>query len=178
MSQRSDRVLGHSVQEVKPPGGSKMGHVFADIELSNPRAPDLEPVRVKALADIGALMLCIPEHVALQLKLETESIREVSLADGRSMTVPYVGPIRVRFGKRFCYVGALVLGDEVLVLLGAVPMEDMDLVVSPGRREITADPSSPNIPHARVKATGGRLWRCASNDRRQAIPEARRSSCR
>ena len=100
----------------------------------------------------------------MQLKLETESIREVSLADGRSMTVPYVGPIRVRFGKRFCYVGALVLGDEVL--LGAVPMEDMDLVVSPSRGEITVDPSSPNIPHARVKATGGRLRRCASNDRR------------
>jgi hypothetical protein len=34
-------------------------------------------------------MLCIPEHVALQLKLETESMREVSPADGRSMTVPY-----------------------------------------------------------------------------------------
>ena len=113
-----------------------MGHVFADIELSNPREPDLKPVRVKALADLGALMLCIPEHVVLQLKLETESMREVSLADGRSMTVPYVGPICVGFGKRFCYVGALVLGDEVL--LGAVPMEDMDLVVSPGRREITS----------------------------------------
>jgi hypothetical protein len=65
------------------------------------------------------------------------------------MKVPYVGPIKVGFQDRFCYVGALVLGDEVL--LGAVPMEDMDLVLSPGRREITADPCSPNIPHARVK---------------------------
>jgi clan AA aspartic protease len=145
-----------------------MGHVFVDIELSNPGGPDLEPVGVRALADPSALMLCIPEHVALQLRLETESLREVSMADGRSMTVPYVGPIRVGFGKRFCYVGALVRGDEVL--LGAVPMEDMDLVVSPNRREITVDPSSPNIPRARVKATGGRLWRCASNDRRLGHP--------
>jgi len=88
--------------------------------------------------------------IALQLKLETESMREVSVADGRSKNVPYVGPVRVSFGKRFCYVGALVLGDEVL--LGAVPMEDMDLVVSPSRREITPDPASPNIPHARVKS--------------------------
>ncbi|MGH8534758.1 MAG: aspartyl protease family protein, partial [Gammaproteobacteria bacterium] len=96
-----------------------MGHVFAELDLSNPREPDLDPVRVKALADTGALMLCIPEHIALQLKLEKESIREVSVADGRSMNVPYVGPVRVSFGKRFCYVGALVLGDEVL--LGAVP---------------------------------------------------------
>jgi clan AA aspartic protease len=127
-----------------------MGHVFAEIELSNPREQDLLPVKAKALADTGALMLCIPEHVALQLKLETESMREVSVADGRKKNVPYVGPIRVSFGKRFCYVGALVLGDEVL--LGAVPMEDMDLVISPSRREITPDPASPNIPHARVKS--------------------------
>ena len=126
-----------------------MGHVFAEIELSNPRRQDLTPVAVKALADTGALMLCIPEHVAIQLDLEAESMREVSVADGRSASVPYVGPIRVSFGKRFCYVGALVLGDEVL--LGSVPMEDMDLVVNPGRREITVDPASPNLPHARVK---------------------------
>ncbi|MFH1562507.1 MAG: clan AA aspartic protease [Nitrospirota bacterium] len=127
-----------------------MGQVFAELLLSNPRKSDLEPVKVKALVDTGALMLCIPEHVALQLNLETESMREVSVADGRKKNVPYVGPIRVNFGKRFCYVGALVLGDEVL--LGAVPMEDMDLVVSPNRREITVDPASPNIPHARVKS--------------------------
>ena len=127
-----------------------MGHVFAEIDLSNPRELELDPVRVKALADRGALMLCIPEHVALQLKLETESLREVSVADGRKRNVPYVGPIRVGFGKRFCYVGALVLGDEVL--LGSVPMEDMDLVISPSRREVTVDPASPNIPHARVKS--------------------------
>jgi len=94
-------------------------------------------------------MLCIPEHLALQLKLETESEREVSVADGRNKKAPYVGPVLVDFGNRFCYVGALVLGDEIL--LGAVPMEDMDLVVSPSRREITPDPASPNIPHARVK---------------------------
>ncbi len=127
-----------------------MGHVFAEIDLSNPRQVDLEPIKVQALADTGALMLCIPEHVALQLELEKESIREVTVADGRKMNVPYVGPVKVSFGKRFCYVGALVVGDEVL--LGAVPMEDMDLVIHPGRREITVDPSSPNIPHARVKS--------------------------
>ena len=126
-----------------------MGHVFAEISLNNPRIPDFAPVQVKALVDTGALMLCIPEHIALQLGLETESFREVSVADGRSLNVPYVGPVKVVFGKRFCYVGALVLGDEVL--LGAVPMEDMDLVVNPARRELTVDPSSPNIPHARVK---------------------------
>ena len=104
-----------------------MGCVFADITLDNPRRADLDPIPVRALADTGALNLCIPQHLANQLQLETESIREVSMADGRMINVPYVGPLRVAFDKRSCFVGALVFGDEVL--LGAVPMEDMDLVV-------------------------------------------------
>ena len=130
-----------------------MGYAFADIELSNARRTELRPLRVRALADTGSLMLCVPEHVAVQLELTTDSLREVSVADGRKLSVPYVGPIKVGFGDRFCFVGALVFGDEVL--LGAVPMEDMDLVVDPSRRQVTVDPASPNIPHSRVKALGG-----------------------
>ena len=125
-----------------------MGHVFAEIELSNARRQDLVPLTVNALADTASLMLCLPQQVASQLDLEAEPMRDVSAADGRSVRVPYAGPIKVAYGNRFCYVGALVLGDQVL--LGAVPMEDMDLVVDPSRRKLTVDPASPNIPHARA----------------------------
>ena len=128
-----------------------MGYVYADIELGNPRRPDLAAMRVRALADTGALLLCIPEHIALQLNLEQESTRQVSVADGRQIHVAYAGPLKVTFGRRFCYVGALVFGDEVL--LGAVPVEDMDLVVNPGRRQVPVAPASPDLPHARVKHT-------------------------
>lgn len=124
-----------------------MGHLFAEITLSNPRKPELHPLTLKALADTGALMLCIPEHVALQLDLQTEALREVTVADGRSMRVPYVGPLKLAFENRLCFVGALVMGDEVL--LGAVPMEDMDLVLSPSRQTIIVNPESPNMPLAR-----------------------------
>lgn len=126
-----------------------MDHVFAEVELSNPKRDGLAPLRVRALADAEARVLCIPERVAAQLALQTESMREVATADGGSASVPYVGPLKVAFEKRFCYVGALVIGDEVL--LGAVPMEDMDLVVNPGQRMVTVDPASPNLPRARVK---------------------------
>ena len=126
-----------------------MGYVQARIERSNPREPDLQPISTTALADTGALMRCIPEHLALQLRLEQQSEREVTVADGRSMTVPYVGPVKVAFGDRLCFVGALVMGDDVL--LGAVPMEDMDLTVHPSRQRLEPDPRSPNIPHALVK---------------------------
>lgn len=126
-----------------------MGHIYTNISLGNPRESSMHVLNVRALADTGALMLCIPEHIALQLQLETVEVREVTLADGSSIKVPYVGPITVGFGQRRCFVGALVLGDEVL--LGAVPMEDMDLVLNPARQEVTVNPYSPNIPHSKVK---------------------------
>jgi hypothetical protein len=36
-----------------------------------------------------------------------------------------------------------VLGDQVL--LGAIPMEDMDLIVIPSTRTLDVNPRSPNI---------------------------------
>ena len=125
-----------------------MGYVNATIALSNPRRPELAPLSVSARADSGSLMLCIPAPLAAALQLEQESLREVSVADGRRLQVPYVGPLRADFQDRCCFVGALVLGDEVLI--GPVPMEDMDLVVNPALQRLEADPRSPHLPHARV----------------------------
>ena len=120
-----------------------MGLVTATLQLSNPREPAREPIEVAALADTGSVFLCIPEHVRLQLGLEALETREVKLADGSRATYPYVGPIVLRFKNRSGFVGALVLGDEVL--LGAIPMEEMDLVVNPRDRTVDVNPESPNI---------------------------------
>ena len=126
-----------------------VGMIQADIELSNPRKPKLKRLRVNALVDTGAMTICIPEHVAVQLQLSEIEKREVTTADERSHVVPYVGPIQIRFQNRTCFTGALVIGDSVL--LGAVPMEDLDLVISPSGKTITVNPKSPNIPSAVVK---------------------------
>jgi clan AA aspartic protease len=128
-----------------------MGLVYANIGLSNPRKPELKSLEVKSLVDTGAVMLCIPEHMANQLSLEQNGTRDVSTADGRSHKVPYVGPVKVTFEERLCFVGALVIGDEPL--LGAVPMEDMDLVVHPLSRTVTVNPASPNFPHHIIKSS-------------------------
>ena len=121
-----------------------MGLVYADIELINPKEQTLKPIKINALVDTGAITLCIPEHIVLQLKLETLEQREVTTSDGKKRLVPYAGPIQVRFENRNCFTGALVLGDSVL--LGAVPLEDMDLVINPRLQTITVNPESPNIP--------------------------------
>ncbi len=120
-----------------------MGLVTAKLILRNPRKPDLQQLEAEALADTGALHLCIPEHIKIQLELEEIDKKEVTIADGSRRLAPYVGPIEVRFKNRVGFVGALVLGDQIL--LGAIPMEDMDLIVIPSTRTVDVNPGSPNV---------------------------------
>ena len=126
-----------------------MGLIYADIELANAKNGSLKSMSVKALVDTGAMTLCIPEHAAIQLQLQEIEKREVTTADERRHVVPYVGPVQIKFANRTCFTGALVIGDSVL--MGAVPMEDMDLVISPSGQTITVNPKSPNMPSAVVK---------------------------
>jgi clan AA aspartic protease len=126
-----------------------MGLIQTKIILSNPRNNDLRPIEVKALADTGALHLCIPEHVKIQLELEELDKREVTTADGKKHRCSYVGPIAIKFENRGCFTGALVFGEEII--LGAVPMEDMDIIVSPARQTVIVNPESPNIATSVVK---------------------------
>ena len=126
-----------------------MRFVNAEITLRNPKNPNLAPVEVKALADSGSLHLCIPEHVRIQLELDEIDKKEATLADDSRKLVSYVGPIEIRFRNRVGFVGALVMGNQVL--LGAIPMEDMDLVVIPSTRTLEVNPSSPNIATSVVK---------------------------
>jgi clan AA aspartic protease len=128
---------------------ANMGLVNAKVSLSNPRRPDLVPIDIEVLADTGATHLCIPEHVRLQLQLELLEYREITLADGSNHPVPYVGPVQIRFKNRNGFTGALVMGDQVL--FGAIPMEDMDLVVTPRTRSIDVNPASPNMARSYAK---------------------------
>ena len=123
--------------------------VYSEIILSNPVNSSLQPLQVKCLADTGSTYLVLPQHIATQLQLKPIETREATTADRSSHTVPYAGPVRVTFDGRNCFVGALIMGDEVL--LGAVPMEDMDLVVHPKLLKLTVNPESPNIARGHVK---------------------------
>lgn len=126
-----------------------MGLTYTTLTLSNPVCPQLSSIEVKALVDTGAATLCIPEHIAMQLNLEEIEKREATTADGKKHLIPYAGPVKIKFKNRSCFTGAFILGDEVL--MGAVPMEDMDLVVVPLRQTVDVNPDSPNIPSALIK---------------------------
>lgn len=120
-----------------------MGLIGSVITLGNPRRPELAHIEVEALADTGSVHLVVPELLAVQLQLEQHDTKEVTLADGSRRTVPYVGPVEVRFKNRVGFVGAIVMGDQAL--LGAIPMEDMDLVLLPKSRSVDVNPANPDL---------------------------------
>lgn len=126
-----------------------MGWMKVALTLANPRRPDIEPVDARALVDTGSVYLVIPEHVRVQLQLEERAKKEVTLADGSRRVLPYVGPVEARFKNRVAYVGAIVMGDEVL--LGAIPMDDMDLLIVPQQRLADVNPENPNFASASAR---------------------------
>ncbi|MGI8436601.1 MAG: molybdopterin-dependent oxidoreductase [Chthoniobacterales bacterium] len=129
-----------------------MGYVFADLLLSNPRFPELAPISVKARVDSAAYLTCIPASLKTELRLDEAGTRPAQLADGSVIQVPYVGPLFMRFENRQAFAGALVMGDEVL--LGAVPMEDMDVLIEPRSHKLIVNPDHPESAAGFVGAVG------------------------
>ena len=123
-----------------------MGLVYQHIRLSNAARPELEEIDANALVDSGAVDLCVPQLVARQLRLGKLEDRMITLADGRQEIVDYVGPVVVEVFGRKAFTGALVTGNHVL--LGAIPMESMDVLVDPRRQQLIPNPAHPNIPGA------------------------------
>ena len=64
------------------------------------------------------------------------------------------GVNQIRFENRRASVDAIVIPKSSEVLLGAIPMEDMDLVVVPRTRTLEVNPRSPNIGSTIAKQIG------------------------
>ena len=126
-----------------------MGLVHARIQLSNALRPDLAPVEVDALVDSGASELCIPERIRQELALETYETRFAELAGGSTHEVDVVEPVRIFFETRRTTTTAIVIGNEVL--LGAIPVQAMDVLIDPRREQLILPPDRPNFALSKVK---------------------------
>ena len=139
-----------------------MGLVYADIELIN--AIDLglakrhiigdeevKRMHVNMLVDTGSVYMCINETVQEQLQLQVVEKRKGQLANGSIVEYEVVGPIEVRFKNRRCVVDAMVLPGDNELLLGAIPLEDMDVLIHPYRRELIVNPEHPYFAQMKLK---------------------------
>lgn len=139
-----------------------MGRVYADIELIN--AVDFEnarrhiigedevrSMRLNMLVDSGAYMMAVNETIQSQLELPLIEKRRVQLADGRVMEYDVVGPVHVHFANRKATCNAFVLPGDSEPLLGAIPMEEMDVLIHPQRQELVVNPQHPNYAVLKMK---------------------------
>lgn len=137
-----------------------MGLVYANIELLNATDVDMaarhqigeDEVRhleVSCMVDTGAVMLVINEEIRAALGLTIRGMRQSRLADTRPIELPVAGPVEVRYAGRFCTTNALVLPGEGEPLMGAIPMEEMDLWVNPNRQMLA--PVHPEGPVMMLK---------------------------
>ena len=139
-----------------------MGLVYADIELLSAddlalhrrgylTEEEIKRVRVTAMVDTGAYMLVINDHIKQQLDLPVIEEQAVRLADDTERRVEIVGPVEVRFENRSTTVRAVVFPGDAEPLLGAIPIEGMDVVIDPRQRRLIVNPESPDIPMTYVK---------------------------
>lgn len=140
----------------------EMGMVHADIELRSgadiiaAREGRLDEAAIRAVAaeavvDTGVFMLSINETIRAQLGLEATEQALVRLADDTRITVDVVGPIELRFANRRAILEALVLpGEPGEVLLGANPLEHLDVLVDPLRQRLIVNPAHPDRPVFRM----------------------------
>ena len=96
---------------------------------------EIRQITVQALVDTGAWTLVINEAVREKLGLDVVGVEPGTLADGTKAEYNLAGPLEVRWKNRRTTCEALVLPNGEDVLLGAIPLEAMDLTVNP-RREL------------------------------------------
>ena len=139
-----------------------MGVVYADIELINAEdiglarrhligAEEIKRMRLSMLVDSGAYMMAINETIQSQLEFPFIEKRKVQLASGQVVEYDVVGPIDVRFANRRAVCSAFVLPGDSESLLGAIPMEEMDVLVHPKRQELVVNPQHPNYAVLKMK---------------------------
>jgi clan AA aspartic protease len=124
-----------------------MGNFKEEITLTNSReagnaraglisAEQVQSVTVSAIVDTGASTLIINEEIRQQLGLELLGTRTTNFADGGQKECGITEPVDIHWKNRDCSVRAVVIPGAKAILLGAIPLEDMDLMVNPVKQEL------------------------------------------
>lgn len=143
-------------------GVDEKGLVYAEIDIISVddivlhrrgiiNESEIKKVTFNALVDTGAYMLSINENVRAQLDLPFIEKQFGRLADETLIEMDVVGPVEVRFENRSTTVRAVVLPGDAEVLLGLIPMEDMDVLVDPKQQKLVVNPKHPYVATKHLK---------------------------
>ena len=125
-----------------------------DLEMARRNLLDKDEVKrmhINMLVDSDAYMMAINEMIQSQLEFPFVEKRKVQVADSRVVEYDVVGPINVKFANRKATCNAFVLPGDSEPLLGAIPMEEMDVIIHPLRQELIVNPEHPNYAVLKMK---------------------------
>lgn len=139
-----------------------MGLVYEEIELINGEdivlarrfiigEDEIKKIKVEMLVDTGSVYMCIDETIQSQLQLPVIEKRKGQLASGSIVEYDIVGPIEVKFKNRRCSIDAMVLPGDNEPLLGDIPLDDMDVLIDPYKRELIVNPEHPYFAQMKLK---------------------------
>jgi len=139
-----------------------MGLVYADITLINGEdltlakrhiigEDEIKSMHVKMLVDTGSYNLCINEEIQGQLQFPVVERRKAETADGRVVECDVADNVQVRFKNRSTICRAMILPGDCEPLLGAIPLEDMDVLIHPQRQELIVNPDHPYFAQMKMK---------------------------
>ncbi|MDR1949563.1 MAG: retroviral-like aspartic protease family protein [Spirochaetaceae bacterium] len=125
-----------------------MGTVYTEITLKNAgdstrlqdghiTESEVHTVTVQAMVDTGCGTLVINDELRKALGLEIKGLRNSRLANGARQVCQVTEPVEIHWKNRDTACRAIVLPGAEEVLLGAIPLEDMDLIINPARQELT-----------------------------------------
>ncbi|MDR1326186.1 MAG: aspartyl protease family protein [Treponema sp.] len=97
---------------------------------------EVRQTTVQAVVDTGAWTLVISEDIRKELGLRITGADSGTLADGTRGSYPVAGPLEVVWKDRRTICEAIVLPNAKDVLLGAIPLEALDLIVNPRAEEV------------------------------------------
>ena len=124
-----------------------MGIVYTEITLKNAidkgmaksgmlKEHEIRQTTVQAMVDTGAWTLAINEAIREKLGLSIQGKAPATLANGTRAMYKLAGPVEVIWKNRRTSCDALVIPDANETLLGAIPLEAMDLMVHPLAEEV------------------------------------------
>ena len=119
-----------------------MGKIYTEITLKNAgdvidarrgyiKEIEIRKTTITAMVDTGAWTLVINESIRQQLGLDIVGKEPGSLADGTIDSCDIAGPVEIQWKNRRTTCDALVLPNAKDILLGAIPMEALDLIIHP-----------------------------------------------
>ncbi|GMO48556.1 MAG: hypothetical protein Ta2G_04390 [Termitinemataceae bacterium] len=93
-------------------------------------------ITVEAIVDTGAGTLVISDEIQKTLGLMTEEVDTSTLANGQKVYTKRAEAVKVCWQDRSMVCSPVVLPGAPNVLLGAIPLEDMDLIVDPKNQRL------------------------------------------